>query len=421
MHESPDGARPERRMRTLYGLSAYAHFGVAAWPILAAGVAADFGLDDARVTFLGGVASLGAFGTFGITRLADRRGRRRALLWSAAALPLFAAATALAPDQASFALAQIGVTALVGALMAIVTVCIAEEIHDGGRASGQAWFALYGVLGAALPLLIVTALGDRTDAWRFAWAAGALPILALPWIRRNVVETRRFERAETTGAAERTRAWTLFEGRHRRRAVGLLVAGTLRPVAITATLTWQIYHMASTLDLPGGMLLAVLAGGGVMGTLGLPLGARLANRWGRRPTAATFGALSVLAGVAFYWVPPDAAPHPGFWLALLFGVSNGSLQIFGVADRCLDTELFPTAMRATYAGWTRIAVAVANSGSHFGVSALTGLLGGLVPAITALSLVTIALALAVFLAVCPETKGLSLEAAALEEEPDPPN
>ena len=240
-------------------------------------------------------------------------------------------------------------------------------------------------------------------------------MLALPWLRGRLLETRRFERVRDDGRAEASRAWDLFHGRYRRRAVGLLIAGTLRPIAITATLTWHIYHMVHNLEVSAAQTLAILGIGGTFSMLGIPVGARLANAWGRRPTAATFSALTVLAGVAFYWVPADAAPHPGVWLTLCFFACNFGIQAFGVADRCLDTELFPTAQRATYAGWTRMAVAVAQTAGQFTLSGLILWLGGLVPAVTVLSVATLALSLVVFLAVCPETKGLSLEAAALEE------
>lgn len=406
-----------RSLQTLYWLGGYGYWIMASWAILAPFLARDFGLDDARITFLGGVVSLGSFGTVLLTRLADRRGRRRVLLVSFAGLPLAAALTALAPGELSFALAQIAASALNGAMMALVTVIIAEESVEHGRAEGQAWFGLAGTLGGALPLLLVLLLEDFPAGWRAAWAAAALPVLALPLVRRSIRETKRFERAEARGRVSATRGRDLFRGVYRRRAIGLLVAGTLRPVAINASFTWIIYHMVQNLHLGGGTTLAVLGIGGGLGVLGIPVGARLSNGWGRRPTSAAFAALTVLAAVAFYWVPPDFPPHPALGLGLAFFVAHFALQAFSVADRCLETELFPTALRSTYGGWTRIALAAATAGAHFAVSGLTLLLGDFVLAITVLSLVCIALALAVFLAVCPETRGLSLDAAALEDLP----
>jgi putative MFS transporter len=408
---------PQRRqMLTLFWLSAYTHYTMSSWAILSPHLARDFGLDDAQVALLAGVFSLGTFGTFLLTRLADRHGRRRVLLASFGGLPVTALLTGLAPGETSFALLQIIAYAFQGALMAIVAVMIAEEIDEQARAAGQAWFGLFGMLGSALPLILITFLEDVAGGWRWVWAAAALPILGLAVVRRNIPETQRFERAEALGRAQSSGAWDLFKGRYRRRAVGLLIAGTFRPVAITATLTWQIYHMVQNLGFRGTETILVLALGGTLGMLGIPLGARLANRWGRRPTAVAAGSLTVLAGLAFYWVPADFPVHPAVGLAVAFFMTQIGVQAFGVADRCLDTELFPTHLRATYAGWTRIAVAVAQVGSHFAVSGLSLWLGGLVPAVTVLSLSTISIAMAVFLAVCPETKHLTLDAAALEED-----
>jgi hypothetical protein len=87
------------------------------------------------------------------------------------------------------------------------------------------------------------------------------------------------------------------------------------------------------------------------------------------------------------------------------------MSAFGVADRCLDTELFPTQLRATYAGASRLAQAFAAIVTQFGLSALSAQLGGLVPAISWLSVVTFLPALGVFLLTVPETRGLTLERA----------
>ena len=77
----------------------------------------------------------------------------------------------------------------------------------------------------------------------------------------------------------------------------------LKPVAIAATSTWPYYHMVKTLGLsPATASLVYFIGGGV-GLVGNPLGARLTNRWGRRPTSTLFTAIAITSGVAFYYVP----------------------------------------------------------------------------------------------------------------------
>jgi hypothetical protein len=98
-------------------------------------------------------------------------------------------------------------------------------------------------------------------------------------------------------------------------------------------------------------------------------------------------------------------------------VNQISFSAYNVAERCLDTELFPTPLRATYAGSTRLAQSIATVVANFGVGALAGALGGIVPAITLVTVATALPALAIFLAVAPETAGQSLDQASLEAPP----
>ena len=88
-----------------------------------------------------------------------------------------------------------------------------------------------------------------------------------------------------------------------------------------------------------------------------------------------------------------------------------------MADRCIDTELFPTALRATYAGMARLAAAIAGVVCQFALSGLTSWLGGLPQAIAVLSLATFLPSIPIFLWAAPETRGLSLDEASLEELP----
>ena len=118
---------------------------------------------------------------------------------------------------------------------------------------------------------------------------------------------------------------------------------------------------------------------------------------------------------AYYWVPGDAGETTAVLLSVSFFLFNGGIQALGVAERCLNTELFPTHLRATYAGWLALATALAGIATHFALSGLTLLLSGLPAAVTLLAVVTVAPALAIFLATVPETRGLTLETASLEE------
>jgi putative MFS transporter len=401
-------------MAALLTLTAFAAYLQTVPGITAPFVAREFGLSDAGIASMMGFIALGALGAFGLTRLADRSGRRRVLLACLATLPALSLASALAPGVRSFIALQVLVAALYVTVLATTMVVITEELPDAERAEGQGYYGLLFALGGAPVLLLTPLLADSPIGWRVLWALPAVGVFAIPWVRRSLPETRRFERAAASGSVAATRARDLFRGPFRRRAIGLLAAWTLRPIGVTAVLTYLFYHGISNLALTPAVMTLILVVGGSGGLLGIPLGARLSNRWGRRPTLATFSLLCVASGIAYYWVPANVPVWTAVALGSCFAVCQVAFNAYSVAERCLDTELFPTTLRATYAGSTRLGQAVATILANFGVSWLASAFGGIVPAITLVSVATALPALAIFLAVAPETAGQGLDETSLE-------
>jgi len=407
-------ASPRRQMAALLSLTAFGSYLQTVPGITAPFVAREFGLSDAGIASLMGFVALGALGAFGLTRLADRIGRRRVMLACLAVLPALSLASALAPGVRVFVALQVLVAALYVTVLATTMVVITEELPDEERAEGQAYYGLLLALGGAPVLLLAPLLAEPAHGWRLLWALPAVALLAIPWVRRSLPETRRFTRAAESGSVAATRARDLFRGPYRRRAIGLLAAWTLRPIGVTAVLTYLFYHGVSNLALTPAVMTLILMLGGAAGLLGIPLGARLSNRWGRRPTLASFSLLCVASGLAYYWVPADLPGSPAFALGACFAVCQIAFNAYGVAERCLDTELFPTTLRATYAGSTRLGQAVATIVANFAISALASKLGGLVFAITVVCVATALPALGIFLAIAPETAGQGLDEASLE-------
>ena len=405
-------------MYALLALGAYAFYVQALGGVVAPFMAKEFALGDAGVTGIAGWISLGAIGAALLTRLADRHGRRGILLLCFALLPPLSLASALAPGVTSYALAQLGVSVLFLTLLAGITVVVSERASDGERAAGMAWFGLSGALGGGLAFGLAAAVDHLPGGWRGLWAVAALPVLAIPLARRALSETSRFERAREQGKVERARVRDLFGAVYRQRTIGLLVVSLLRPIAFVATTTWPFYHMVRTLGLSPALASLVFLVGGGIGQLGNPLGARWSNVSGRRPTSLVGSFVAVLAGILFYWVP--AGPFALIPLMALTAASQGAIAALSVSDRLIGTELFPTALRATFAGASGLVQAAAAIATQFALSLLTAPLGGLVPAITWLSALTFVPGIVVFLRVVPETRGLSLERAALEDEPAAP-
>jgi len=376
------------RLALLLGLSAYAYMLMGFDGVQRPYVRESFGLDDAGIATLMGLVQLGTVGAFLLLWQADRLGRRWLLLWILGLTPLLAVGTSLAPGVVTFALLQIGATAATRSAFGIVPVVLTEEAAEGDRPRLQGWFGGIGILGAMAGLLLMSVVLDGD--WRIAWALAALPLLALPFARRTFHETDRFERARTGGRAGSVQLWHVFQGPYRRRAAGLFVASTLRGAAVIGTLSWGYYHAIENLGLDEPVAAGLNLGATLLGLVGVPLGARLADAWGRRPTVILGATLALAAGVAFYWVPADLGAGLLPVLGVVMVMSRIGTNAFSVGDRLVDTEVFPTRLRATYTAWGRLGDAIAGAGSHLVIGRLAdpAVLGGIVPAISIVCVVS---------------------------------
>jgi MFS family permease len=326
-----------------------------------------------------------------------------------------AVGSGLAPGVTSYALLQILLLAAAGAVQVGASVAVTEEVAESARPLGQSWYGVIGALGGGVPYFLAPALAGLVGGWRWFWLASAVMLLLAPAVRRSLTETGRFTRAEADGLTARTRVRDLFGTRYARRTAGLLLAGGLRPIALVATGTWTYYHAVNTLGLSAALASGIVIAGGAAGLAGNPLGARLAASWGRRPTHVLGASATIAAGIAFYFVPAGFPGGRAVGLALCFCVNQLGMNVLGVADRCIDTELFPTALRATYAGMARLSASLAAVICQFALSALASWLGGLPEAIAVLSLASFLPSLPIFLWAAPETRGMSLDQAALEQ------
>jgi putative MFS transporter len=414
----PEPADPRPPLSALFLLGGAAQ-AVLTLPMFAAPfVKREFALTDAEVAFVSGVISLGAFGAFALSRLADRRGRRLVMRLGFAALGPLSLVTAAAPGVVVYGAAQLVSSAFRGSLASVVNVAITEVAEDRERAKVHGWFGLVAALASGVPLGLAAALGETPAGWRLLFALLGALAFALPWVWRRVPETSHFERSRATESeSRRGRVRDLVAPAWRRRAVGLVVVGVLRGAGLGALGGYAFYHAVDNLGQPSWVGAAVLGGGGTVGMFGNALGAILSERWGRRPTQVAGALLTTLAGVAYYQVPAGLGAWTPLALGLAFLGYVVGIQAFAVADRLVDTELFPTRLRGTYAGVRTIGDAAAQALQNFGLSAGIVWLGSLEWAIAVLVPAVVLPSLALFWWVTTESRGLSLDEAALEHPP----
>jgi MFS family permease len=135
------------------------------------------------------------------------------------------------------------------------------------------------------------------------------------------------------------------------------------------------------------------------------------------PTVAYVGGAAWLGAFAFYLGPPGFVQWPLVWLAVAYCWFKVASDVMTVGANSAATELFPAALRTTMIGWQSITAAAFSMLAQVLIAALIGPLGGLARVIRIMALLGIPSAV-VFGFFIDETRGLTLEEAALESQWD---
>lgn len=420
IHEQPasvsDSARRERlTVIALVAMLAYQGFAASIVSVAAPWVGKSFNLDGAAIARLFAWISLSALGALGLSRMIDRHGRRRMILWCVAAIPVCSIASALSTRLVWFTLFQIGLYAVVGGAGFGCIVMLSEELSIERRARGQSFGGLAGTVGAGLSVFLMPILVAYGWSWRWMFVISAAGIAMLPAMARLLPESERWELAESVGFTAKSRFSDVFQPLYRKRAVTLIICALAGAISTTAANAFSYYHAVSVVGLTAAAASTMTIAAGGLGLAGFPLGAWAAERLGRVPTVVGFGILITAGHLWFFWGPPAHYAMPMLWLSggyFWFNVcDNGGT----VATNASATELFPTPLRGTMIGWFALVGAAGAVISNAAVAMLANAMGGLSIVVGALSIVGIPAAI-LFGLVIDETRGMSLEMAAKEDE-----
>jgi MFS family permease len=292
--------------------------------------------------------SWGAIASGLVLWVADRVGRKPALVGSLAAYGAFSLATARAPSLAAFAWLQLGGRLFMVAQLSLAYVMLSEEIPSGLRGRANGVLGTLAGIGAALPPLLLPVLERAGLGWRGYFALGALPLLLAPVYGFALRETALFAagRAARAGAALRGVLSDLRDFAAS-RLLGRLAAAT----AIWFTLSfWSGGVLVGFFRFLGAErawtpeMIGRLPWGTVpAGVAGYLAAGWSMDRFGRRPTAMAYLALSALATIACHRA--DSAVTIGAAYCAVAGLGGA----WTVANT-LTAELFPTRLRGTAVG-----------------------------------------------------------------------
>jgi MFS family permease len=366
----------------------------------------DFGLAQSEGGRLQAMVRLGALPVLFVIPFVDRLGRRRVFLAALIGMSVGTFATAFAQNASQFVAAQMLSRTFLLTASATAFVIVTEELPAARRGWGIGMLGALGACGFGLGALLFAAIERLPFGWRFLYAVGIVPLLFLPWFRREVHETTRFarERGEGDALAAALRSWVL-------PIAGLLRRHPWRAAAIAAIGAFTAGGQASGMQLMGdylqtdqgyspGQYTRLLILGGMVGIIGNPATGHLADRFGRR--AVGFAVLAVFPLAMLFFYRGSGWEIPAAWIPGVFLVSGGNAIV-----RALSTELFPTASRGTAAGWLMLVETVGAAVALDAVTRLTPEGSSVGAAVSMLVWLTLGAALVVLL--LPETAKRELE------------
>ena len=283
-----------------------------------------------------------------LVALADRRGRRPILLFSATAGCLMAAAGAASIGVWTYGASQMISRSLSTAMFVLLLVIAAEEVPAGARAYAVSVLTLSAGLGSGMVVWLLPLADLGLRGWRILFLA---PLLALPLVlfcSRHLPESRRFSRrdsrSDNSGAAAPavgapSSAGTDPRARRTKRlfllGIGALLFSMFAAPAsqyLNEFLRTERSFSASDISV---FQLSINTPAGI----GVLIGGRFSDVRGRR----RIGALGLLGGAIFTVLRYG---QPG-WPMWMWGILAG---IFGAASvpimGAFGAELFGTSSRA---------------------------------------------------------------------------
>lgn len=339
--------------------------------------------------------------TFGV--LADRFGRTKVLIATIIIYAVFTGAAALSQTWWHLALSRFLTALGIGGEWAAGAAIVAETWPEDKRAKAagilQSAWAVGFFLAASFNLVL------KDYGWRMLFLVGVLPAFVALLVRWWVKEPERWTHAHEQQAIPIT---AIFEGKLRRATI---VGSALAFVAVFGL--WGSTNWAPTLvrELPDikaadsatlaksvSFAIMALNAGAIFGYLGF---GPLADRFGRRPVFAFMCVGSFVMLPITYLVPSTYGGVLAL-LPILGFFNNGIFSGFPI----YLPELYPTALRATGAGFCFNAGRVLASAAPFLTGWLVTTLGTFGRAASMVALIY--LVGLVVLLFAPETKGRRL-------------
>lgn len=303
------------------------------------------------------------FGSILFGLMADRIGRRKALMLSVLTMCFGALMIAICPTYADIGIWAAVILTVARALQSFSvggeygasTTYLAEVSHPNRRGfySGV-WYTtlIGGQLAAILVLfvlqkLLLTPDQLKTWGWRIPFVIGALLAAYALYMRRNMPETAHFRDAKNEIAASGESAfatmmkykWELL------KVIGITIGGT------SAFYTYTVYmqkFLKLSVKLSDGETTSVVAAYLIFAIILQPIYGALSDKLGRKPLLIFFGVMGVLCTWPLLTALKSTTSAFTAFLIISFAwmIVSGYTSITAI----VKAELFPTSIRALGVG-----------------------------------------------------------------------
>ncbi len=311
-------------------------------------------IEDAAVSDVAAAIRLGSLVAVPFVLVADRIGRRPALILVMVANAIATAATGASPSVEAFVFLQFIARMLHTATGILAAVYIAEEFPSEHRGWGFGALAILSGAGTALAMVMFAMIDLLPFGWRTLYFTGLTALAAFPLLFRRLPETQRF-----LGLESKEDKPDLSD--HLSPIASVATAYPWRFTAISAVvLTVAFSNVAAGLFGPTflqtehgwspAQLSLVLIFTGIVGVAGALYLGVFSDRYGRKRIAVLLLALSPCAMVVFYQASGTILPV----LLVTFSIVGMGADISLVA---MGKELFPTSYRSTVSGFVAMVAA----------------------------------------------------------------
>lgn len=335
------------------------------YALVLAYVMRDLGMSKATSGFLYTLTLLASgIGGVGFGFLADRIGRKRALMLSILTYSVCSFASGLSTTVLMLAVFRFILGLGMGGEWNTGATLVAETWPDESRAKAIALVQSSWAIGYALAALVAGVV-LRYSNWRFVFFVGILPALVTLWIRKGVPESRMWEERWVSPEQHQDPQPRGTQGRRGKDSFGLIFRAPYRKSTIALLLLnffglfgwWGLFTW-----IPPYLSLPVALGGRGLGVMRTTTLLVVLNLFGMFPGYVTFGWVADFLGRrkafmlylfgAALLVPVYAAARSQAALLVLGAIVAFFGTGFFSGSGLIGSEIFPTALRARALGFT---------------------------------------------------------------------